>query len=276
MVAISNYTLRRTPDPTRVTLFLVLLAPVLLLLAAPEARAGRLVLIERTWGDCVVVAEMTDVGRALRVPSPEEPVYFLGRVYGCRLGSMVGDRLPDSKEMGPSVARILARQGYRAAQPGMHEPELFLALQWGGRISPRSREALWFLGYDRRDDIATPAFPGQLGPEIYRRQARSREIETILNYAEEGIYGIIISAFEYKSALTPQPVILWQTRVGLPANVEGMTDALTTMAHVAGPLIGRETTKPTLRTADDRYTTKLGKLEVIGFENDESDSESDK
>jgi len=252
-----------------------LLILLLFSVAAREAQAGRFVLFERTWGDCIVVTDMTKEGRALKPASREHPVYFLGKIYGSRLGSMPGDRLPDAKEMGQLVTRILAKQGYLAAQPGVHEAELFLAVQWG-RIDPRSGDSLWFLGYNPRDDVAAPTLAGRPGIEIHFRNMRSREIEAILDYAEDDIYGIIISAFEYKSAFTSQPVILWQTRIGLPANGKGMTEAITAMAQIAGPQIGRETTKPILRNMDDRFTTSLGELEVIGFEDDVSDSGADK
>jgi len=85
---------------------------------------------------------------------------------------------------------------------------------------------------------------------------------------ENPIYGLIISAFEYKSVRTAEPIVLWQTRIGLAANGKGMSEALPVMVQVAGPQIGRETTKPVLRNIEDRYTTKLGELEFIGFEED--------
>jgi hypothetical protein len=255
-------------------------APVLLTsvfcLAALDARAGRFLFSERQWGDCVVVTDMTEAGRALRPASPENPVYFLGEAYGGRLGSMHGDELPDPKEMSRFVAKVLAKQGYFGAKPGVHEPELFLALQWG-RIDQRSGDLLWFLGYDRSQDTAAPEFPLSMmpgrgsvhGPEIFRIPFRPREIETVLEYSKEDIFGFIISAFEYKTAHTAEPIVLWQTRIALPANGKSMSDALTTIVQIAGPQIGRETTKPVLRGTQDRYTTKLGELEFIGFEEEE-------
>jgi len=254
----------------------VLLALVLFCMAALEARAGRFLFSERHWGDCIVVTDMTEAGRALRPASQDSPVYFLGEVYGSRLGFMAGDQLPDPKEMGRFAAQILAKQGYLAAQPGLHEPELFLVLQWG-RIEPRSGDGLWFLGYNPRQDIAaqvswpapiTAAGTTRFGPERFREDFRTREVETVLEYAEDDIYGLIISAFEYKTARTAEPVVLWQTRIGLPANGKGMGEAIAVMAQVAGPQIGRETTKPALFSTENRYTTRLGKLEFIGTEED--------
>jgi len=240
-------------------------------LAALEARAG---VFERYWGDCVVVTDMTEAGRALKPASPESPVYFLGEVYGGRLGSLHGDRLPDPKEMGRLVAKILAKQGYLPAQPGVHEPQIFLVLQWG-RIGNRSGDSLWFLGYDRAQDPAVPVLATASMPlgftisgPVFRGEFRPREIETVLEYAQEDIYGFIISTFEYKSARTAEPVVLWQTRIGVPANGKSMPDALTTIVQLAGSQIGRETTKPVLRNTEDRYTTRLGELKIIGVEAD--------
>lgn len=74
----------------------------------------------------------------------------------------------------------------------------------------------------------------------------SREIETILDHAAQPIYGIIVTACEYKSASTPNPITYWQTRIGLPANGKSMIQALPTMVIAAGATIGRETDSPVL------------------------------
>lgn len=127
---------------------------------------------------------------------------------------------------------------------------------------------MWFLGYNARQDIAAPAFPGNLGPEVLLRNFRSHTIETILESASDPIYGIIVTAFEYRSASTPKPVIYWQTRIGLPARGKSMAQALPTMMLAAGPTIGRETESPVLRDADDvrQGSVKLGELEILGHE----------
>jgi len=230
------------------------------------------------------VTDMTKEGRALRPVSRENPMYFLGEIYGGRLGWMPGEQLPDPKAMGRFVAKILAGQGYLAAQPGVHEPELFLVVQWG-RLDPRSGDGLWFLGYDRRQDPAAPNFAPKITAlgtavfspdEVFRRNFRPREIETVLEYAREDIYGLIISAFEYKTARTAEPVVLWQTRIGLPANGKGMGEAIAVMAQVAAPQIGRETTKPSLFNTENRYTTRLRELEILGVEEDASAKSADK
>ena len=122
----------------------------------------------------------------------------------------------------------------------------------------------------REQDIGAPSFPGILGPEVWRRNFRSRTIETVLESASDPIYGIIVTAFEYKSARTPKPIIYWQTRIGLPANRKSMAEALPTMILAAGPTFGRETDSPVLRDTDDvrEGRVELGELEVSGYEDE--------
>ncbi|MEO6993465.1 MAG: hypothetical protein ABI273_07540 [Lacunisphaera sp.] len=224
-------------------------------------------LFSQHWGKVIVVTDVTTEGHTLTPPTPQSPVYFVGRSLGCKLGSIGGDELPDETTMNQFVARVLAKQGYLSVADGTHEPRLFLVVQWGC-LRPGSGDLLWFLGYNPADDLGAPSFPGMLGPEVFRRNFRSQSVETILHSASDSIYGIIVTAFDYKTAKTARPIIYWQTRIGLPANGKSMAQALPTMILAAGPTIGRETTIPTLRDADDvregRIT--LGELNILGID----------
>jgi hypothetical protein len=215
-------------------------------------------LFPQVWGDVIVVTDMTPEGRELQHATPEQPVYYLGRSLGRRLGSIPGDREPSVEEMNRVVTDILAKQGYLGATPGVNEPSLFIVIQWG-YIRPQGSELFWFLGYDARQDVGAQAFPGQLGPEVFLRNFRSGWIETVLQAAREPIYGIIVTAFDHESARTSSPVIYWQTRIGLPANGKSMMQALPTMLLAAGPTIGRETKIPVLQSAD---TARRGRVEL--------------
>jgi hypothetical protein len=215
-------------------------------------------LFPQVWGDVIVVTDMTPEGRALERATPEQPVYYLGQSLGRRLGSIPGDREPSVAEMNQVVTDILAKQGYVGATPGVNEASLFIVIQWG-YLRPQGSDLFWFLGYDAREDIGAAVFPGQLGAEVFRRNFRSRWIETVLEGAREPIYGIIVTAFDYESASTPAPVIYWQTRIGLPASGKSMSQALPTMLVAAGPTIGRETKIPVLQSAD---TARRGRVEI--------------
>ena len=134
-----------------------------------------------------------------------------------------------------------------------------------GLHEPAKNNLLWFFGYDPNEDIGAPVMEGILGPEVFRRDLRSDSIQTILTNAQDAIYGIIVTAFEFKSASSPNPVIYWQTRIGLPANGKSMADALPTMLVAAGPAIGRESKTPMLLDADSvrEGRVNLGELKIL-------------
>jgi hypothetical protein len=140
---------------------------------------------------------------------------------------------------------------------------LFLIVQWG-YLEPGTGDLLWFLGYDPNQDIGAQMGP-VIGPEVFRTNMRSRAVETILADAKGAIYGIIITAFEFKTAHTASPVPYWQTRIGLPANGKSMVEALPTMLVAAGPAIGRPADAPVLLDTDNarQGTVKLDDLKFL-------------
>lgn len=246
---------------------LLAFAAVALGIVLPGDARAKFVLWSRIWGDVIVSTDLTAEGKTVTPPSADHPVYYRGQSLGCKFGSIPGDREPDVKRMNQFVADVLAKQGYVGARVGVHDPALFIVLQWG-YLEPGRDDLVWFLGYDARNDIAAPVFPGKLGAEVFRRGFRSREIETILTNMREPNYGIIITAFEFRSASTAKPVIYWQTRIALPAVGKSMAEALPTMVAVAGPAIGRESKSPRLMDADSGIDghVKLGELKVMGYE----------
>jgi len=246
--------------------FRTLLSLAVLGLGASPGRA-EFVLFKNTWGNVIVATDVTKAGRELTPPTPQNPVYYKGLSLGRKLGAINGDREPDIKQLNQFVGDILAKQGYLPAPAGMTEPGLLLVLQWG-YVSPGSENLLWFLGYDARNDVAAQENPNMLGPEVWRRGMRSPEIDTILQDAQNPIYGIIVTAFEFKTARSPEPIPYWQTRIGLPANGKSMASALPVMITAAGPAIGRPSEKPVFVDADvaREGQVKLGELKFLDYE----------
>lgn len=250
---------------------------VLALLSSGVMRSAEFVLFKNTWGDVIVATDTTVAGRALTPPTPQQPVYYKGLSLGRKLGSIRGDREPDLKQLNQFVSEVLAKQGYRPAPPEMDAPELLLVLQWG-YLNPGSDDLLWFLGYNPAHDIAAQENPTMLGPEVWRRGFRSRAIETILQDSQNPIYGIIVTAFEFKTARTAEPVAYWQTRIGLPANGKSMASALPVMIAAAGPAIGRASDKPMLVNADvaREGQVKFGELKFLDYDGQPATEKSER
>jgi hypothetical protein len=246
---------------------LALLLMLALGATASGLRGADFVLFKNIWGSVIVATDMTKAGRALTPPTPQNPVYYKGVSLGRKLGSIPGDREPDIRQLNQFVSEVLVKQGYRPAPPEMEAPELLLVLQWG-YLKPGSEDLLWFLGYDPAQDIAAPAAINMLGPEVFRRGMRSPEIDTILQDSQNPIYGIIVTAFEFKSAHTTEPIVYWQTRIGLPASGKSMASALPVMVAAAGPAIGRPSDKPVFVDADvaREGQVKFGELKFLDFE----------
>ena len=210
----------------------------------PGPARAEFVLFRNIWGNAIVNTDMTPAGRALTPPTPENPVYFLGTSLGAKLGSIPGDEEPPVKEVNAFVTRLLAKQGYRAAQPGVHEPTLFIVMQWG-YMKPNYTGMGWFLGYNSLQDIAAG---GGLAPLF--ANLRSPDVDTIVEYSSAPIYGIIVTAFDFQTARTANPTIYWQTRIGLPAVGKSMAQALPSMFVAGAPAFGRETKRALLFDAD--------------------------
>ena len=229
------------------------------------------------WGDVVVATDATPEWKKITPPTPEHPVYYKGASLGCKLGFVSGDFLPDVEQVNRFVGAVLAKQGYLGVQDGKHEPTLLLVLQWG-TLQPEFDDLTWFLGYNPDNDIAAPTAINMLGAEVFRRDFRSREIETIIDYANGPLYGIIVTAFEFKSASTANPIPYWQTRIALPTPGKSMATALPTMIRAAGPVIGIPSNGPILEDADDLRGghVELGDIEVVGVVPDHESESKDR
>lgn len=252
----------RLPRPTLTCALTLLAAAATLPVALAE-----FVLFKNIWGDVIVSTDTTPEGRKLTPPTPQKPVYYKGQSLGRRLGSIPGNLEPDVPQLNRFVGQVLAQHGYLAAPAGMAEPELFLVLQWG-YLTPGSGDLRWFLGYHPDQDIAAQSNPTMLGGEVFRRGFRSRLIDTILENSQEPIYGVIVTAFDFKTASTAAPITYWQTRIGLPANGKSMAAALPVMITAAGAAIGRPAEASVLVSADSAREgqVNLGELKILGFE----------
>ncbi len=229
--------------------------PILAVLGAAacllsSASGSEFVLFRSVWGNTIVNTDMTAEGRALTPATVEAPVYYLGKSLGTYLGSIPGDEEPTVREVNKFVTKLLAKQGYLAARPGVHDPTLFVVMQWG-YMKPGYSETdrAWFLGYNDYRDAGS----------------HSRELDTIIEFFPVPLYGIIVTAFDYASVRTPKPVIYWQTRIALPADGKTMAAALPAMFIAGAPAFGRETRKPILRDADTLREghVKLGDLKFL-------------
>ena len=84
--------------------------------------------------DFNVISEMTDAGRRMPQPSPEQPVYYeleLGKAPQLRGDSDGNPKSPDLEYLEQTLSRALADNGLLPGAPPTNPSTVFLACHWG-------------------------------------------------------------------------------------------------------------------------------------------------
>jgi hypothetical protein len=236
---------------------------------ASGARAG-FRLFPSGENDVIIVTDVSAAGRKIQPAMPESPVYYWAINFGCDYGSTPGDKVPESREIGAVIEKVLASQGYLRAD-GRHPPSLYLGFQWGRLESGKLRQNLAYLG-GRKLDLMWEVEDnfGDIHPNALLRNFRSPEADKVMALASDELYAVTINAFDYASAvdITRKPVLLWQTRIATRGLGAWMKVALPRIIQLAGPSIGRETPVPVFRKPSDllRESIEFGELRVLDDE----------
>jgi hypothetical protein len=226
--------------------------------------------------EAVTVTDMTREGALRRLPSPENPVYFVPISAGFMgLGGAKAGEQPVSRQLvNQTMLKVLAKQGYLPAAPGQ-EPDVILAWTWGTynvQYSPLSNLQVnhlamaRFLGGDKlglgsaRDD----AFPEL---SLMTGLVRGGDVDHLTDVARNDLYIAVVSAYDVKLADPKTPVLLWKTRISTPSRGYWLPEALPTMLAMAAPYIGRETTKPVWVRATEAFRpeVQLGDPKVVEY-----------
>ena len=211
--------------------------------------------------EVLTVTDVTDEGRKWPLPEPGKPVLYEAISFGSQnFPGLRGDVAPNPRAMAAFIVKTLAEQGYeRAKEKGV--AKVFLSICWG--YSRANLGSLGFLGGEKLDLMwELDGSPYAFGPP---RWMRSQTAEKVMEAANGDLYIASIQAFDLKRLDAGEMVVLWHTRIACPARGLMMADAIPTMIVAAGPLIGRETTKPVWR--DTTYLKKarieFGELKTL-------------
>ncbi len=254
---------------------------LLLPATAVSARAG---LLDFLTGhrdiEVITVTDMTPEGRRQRAPTAGEPVYYVAASLGFKdLSSVGGDKPPPEEDVLRTITTALAKRGFLPASKATPPPTLALAFTWGTLNAdmdygfnpdepPRQRnrqQILKFLGgykvgfSDRDFDAAMPPVAGLNFFDFDQRD--------FYDLAQEDFYMAIVSAYDLKAFKAKQRKLLWMTRISCPSRGFAMHDVLPTMLAIAGPNLGRETSRPVWVNASDKYkpNVELGETKLLDF-----------
>jgi len=239
----------------------------MVLSAAPLLRAGFFDWFLRYDLQVITTTDMSSHGALLRVPTPADPVYYIGLDVGYRdFGAPIpGDKLPAPEAMKRNIVRALAQSGYLPADD-QHPPTQFIAFGWGTLYpeiftgflnSPPAQlnryAMVRFLG-GAKVGLLPPEFPAgwqeTLLPGLTRLNPGAEAIWTV---AQDQLYVVTLVGFEYPVKVRKHPQVLWRSNISCPARGFEMATTMPTILAIAAPYIGHDTPKPVWLKAADTF-----------------------
>ena len=229
--------------------------------------------------EAITVTDMTAAGALRRIPTPDNPMYFVGVSAGyMKLGGPKGGEKPISRQFVTSVMlKTLAKQGYLPASVE-HEPEIAIVWTWGTLNTqpalplPSSGTPINHgqivrflggekLGYAFRRSFAFPEYEQRIG------LVPGGDFQVLLDVAKEDLYFAVIAAYGRDERASETPVMLWQTRVSTPSLGFWLPEVMPVMLAIASPYIGQETAKPVWVRATDKFKPdiQLGDTKLVEY-----------
>jgi len=229
-----------------------------------------------------VVVDMTDAGKKIERPTPENPAYYLPLPIGYKpLGFSAHFQKPPptAQEVVALLNRELSGQGYLVMSQ-MHRPSLVLTFFWG-YIDP---------GPDYENHVGRSLIPGDQMREMlqgddyatgWNRVAPNHKLDGNEMY-RHGHWYVLVTAFDFTSWLknlneeknrkngekvVDQPILLWRAHISTALWGHYFDEVLPTLITTAGPMLGRETSQPQYITAPVEATGRVivGTPEVKNF-----------
>lgn len=205
----------------------------------------------------VAVTDLTEAGRQRPIPSPSQPVYYVGLNAGYRVyagAETAGDPPPDQKTMLSVITQVLAEQGFHAADAA-HPATQLIACSWGvigsgghNLIGPGT--GIEFLGAAKLGFMEEPErLLGTTPMDVARRNLRSGKAETISQMAHDRLYAVVLRAYDLESTRTGKAEQLWETRIACSSTSGSLAKALPSIVVSAKRAVGRETAEPVVRNA---------------------------
>lgn len=199
----------------------------------------------------VAVTDLTDAGRKQPIPSPQNPVYFIGinagflRYNGIAMG---GDPPPEEKQMLRVITQVLANQGFRPADTD-HPATQVIVCSWGvigtqGRNLLEPGPGIQFLGGERFGLVGE-----DVCGDLLRRGFHSGAADTVYEMSQSNLYGVLFRAYDLHAAEAGEQLQLWETRLACSSPGNSLTQALPRLVVSGQHAIGRETIEPIVQNA---------------------------
>jgi hypothetical protein len=248
--------------------------------------------------DITVMTDVTDAGKKLPKVTKDHPVFYLAHSEGFKeLGEGVptGETLGE-EDMGRFLRTSLADAGYREAGPATPAPSQVILYSWGlyskqidygqGITALDTKEMFERASIIGGDEFARKLLKmlqwksvagasttgkrnktSNIADPMYTYQLEGgRNHELMLEMADNDIYYVIASAYDYAAFRQHQPVLLWRTRMAILAEGVTQPQVLPTMVLGASPYFGKQTRgDPTILTRHAVGQVEVGPVQVVSF-----------
>jgi hypothetical protein len=243
---------------------------------------------KRDTAEVVANAELTEEGKLLPRPTPEQPVYYVPVIHGWNeIGKIVaGEEPPKRVDVLRQLAQALAKEGYilQALRPDANTtmPSLIIHIAWGymnpdvvetgaldlsngegGTMSasmPNDPTQATSVDFNVRDmvTLVVGSKPGRL---TALTQTDSEKVGVAV---AEDRYFVIVSAYDFASSLKGEQKLLWCARMSTARQGVWMQDVVPALVTTGASLFGRESDLPTWKAYPVREgRVDLGELQVL-------------
>lgn len=251
--------------------------------------------IARNLAAVVANADLTEEGKKIPRPTPDQPAYYVPVILGWQeAGKIVaGEEPPKREQVLRQLGQALAKEGYvlQALRPDANKtlPSLIIAVEWGClnplvtehgaldlstgeggtmapagiRTNPTQATVTDFNQNEMVALVAGAAFSTKLAATGSLGLSQ-QDWDKIRDAVAEGRYFIIVSAYDFAASLKGEQKLLWRARMSTERQGVWMSDVLSALVIAGAPLFGRQTELPAWREFPVREgRVDLGEFKVL-------------
>jgi len=186
-----------------------------------------------------VVVDMTDEGRKVAPPTPENPAYYVSLPMGNKeygYAPFFQKNPPTPGEVKILLSRELSKNGYLLASRA-HDPSLVLTYFWG---------------YLSQGDGVPPQVTAEIAASLLRGNPYATNYNKVApDHRMDGrqemyrmVWYVLVSAFDARDWVRHKQTMLWCAHIYTPAFGHYLDQVLPTLITTAGPMLGHETARP--------------------------------
>jgi len=244
------------------------------------------------------ITEMTPEGRARRVPTAQEPMYYYSPParFVQRGDKSGGEQPPPVDSLEAAMRKELAANGYLPIADDLQRPDVVIVFDFGSHGSmfdgiDSANELVRFVigspyvlkdvlerakfvggdkfAYDMFNALKGEAVFGHTADsppfQMFMKSYDSDIVDHFVEIAFHSFYFVKATAYDFNGVERKQRMPLWESRMSVEAQGVSMEEILRPLIVSTGSFLGRETPEPRWFTkrVDREGTVKVGEVKVV-------------